>query len=354
MSVVTATIKPPQLRVTEFQGETFETNNTEQLGNVFIPDWNNKPEDVKPLVSLNGIPFLTHQNTSMIIALPGIGKSSMCESIGASFINPEADALGFSVDPDCEGIIIIDNERTNIDVWNSFYRMSRRAQVPRDTKVENVLIAGLRAIPRLDERLKTIEYFLQNHPCSLLLIDGLGDLVTDPNDQPQAIDCRIWLRETTSNYHVSILTTIHPNPGSNKPRGHIGSEGHREAECVLLAKNAQGDVRLITSDFEHGKNRNNAPITAAYRWSDDHKMFISADVDSISLTKPKEGIKKIKNELLIKKVLPSLAAKTHTELIEAIMDENDVSESTAKRSIKEAIEFGFIKNYEDGLYRAIV
>src|SRR5205807_8960626 len=114
----------------------------------------------------------------------------------------------------------------------SFYRMCRRAGKNPGDPTNNVLIAGLRAIPRLDERLTTIGRLLKDNPCSLLLIDGLGDLVTDSNDLLQAIECRIWLREITVKYSTSILTTIHPNPNTNKPRGHIGSEGHRESECV--------------------------------------------------------------------------------------------------------------------------
>src|SRR5687767_9411516 len=80
------------------------------LQNVFIPTWTNKPVPIPDVLSLAGTPILGHQNSSAIIALPGHGKSSIIEAVSASYLNPHADSLGFSVDQSCEGIIIIDNE----------------------------------------------------------------------------------------------------------------------------------------------------------------------------------------------------------------------------------------------------
>lgn len=347
----------PSLCLESFEVHPDAVNGTEaKVGisqNVFIPAWDNKPEDVKPVLSLCGVPILTHQNTGMIIALPGVGKSSICESIGASYLNKEADCLGFSVPEDCRGIIYIDNERTNIDVWNSFNRMMRRAGIPYGQKVENIVIAGLRSVPRLQQRLDTIIHLLETNPCSLLLIDGLGDLVTDSNDLLQAIECRIWLREVTVKYDLSILTTIHPNPGGTKPRGHAGAEGHRESESVLQVKKVDGDVRIITTDFEHGKNRNNDKITAAFRWSDEQKMFVSVDPDSISV-KPKNSSKRTLAELLASKLLAPPKALSYTDFLNDVMQHQEASESTGKRLIKDMVDFEFIKKHDDGYYRAII
>ena len=248
------------------------------LENVFIPNWNNKPEELPPALSLNGVSILTNGNVTAVVAAPGAGKSSLSEAAAAWHLNFTADTLGFEGDENFEGVIYCDFERTNTDVWNSFNRMARRAGIPFGTEPEKVILVGMRSIPRLAERMQAIEYFLENNPCSLLLLDGAGDLVTDTNDLLQAIDCRIWLRELTVKYKVSIFTTVHPNPGSDKPRGHIGSEVCREAECVFLAKKIDGDIHILTTNFEHGKNRNGSDLTTAYQWSDQEMMFISASV----------------------------------------------------------------------------
>lgn len=324
--------------------------------NVFIPTWTNKPEEAEAILTYNGSPILTNQNTSGIIAAPGMGKSSLAEAVGASYINPEADALGFAVNQNCPGVLIIDNERTTHDVWNSFYRMCKRASISYGAPIgKNVTLAGLRAVPRLKDRLAMIEFLLSQKAYGLLILDGAGDLVTDSNDLLQAIECRIWLREQTSKHNLSILTTIHPNPNTNKPRGHIGSEVHRECECVLLAKVVEGDVRVLTSDFEFGKNRNHSHVSGAYRWCDEAKMFVTADVDSVAEVREKAKSDRRRNEAerLFLKIIPPPKSLNYTDLVTAIVEGEECSEPTAKRRVKEMVDFGFIKKYDDGLYRAI-
>jgi hypothetical protein len=262
----------------EIQNEAHEIALNPVNEKVFIPNWNNRPEDLPAVLMLDGTSILTHQNIAAVIADPGMGKSSLCEAICAVHLNHNIDALGFRGDADYKGIVYADFERTNLDVWNSFNRMARRAQIPQGCEINNIVIAGMRSVPRLAERMAAIEALLNTNPCSLLLLDGAGDLVTDTNDINQAVECRIWLRELTVKFNLSIFTTIHPNPGTDKPRGHIGSEVVREAECVILAKRTDYDVNLLTTDFAHGKNRNNRKFTTAYCWNDSEKMFTTADV----------------------------------------------------------------------------
>lgn len=321
---------------------------------VFSPTWYNKPKDQPSVLSLNGVPILSHQNLAAIIAPPGLGKSSISEAIASNLLNPDADCLGFNINKECRGIIYIDNERTNIDVWNSFERMCKRAGIRYGEHVNNVVLAGLRSIPRLAERLREIENLLINNPCSLLLLDGAGDLVTDTNDLPQAIECRIFLREMTVKYNLSILTTLHPNPGGFKPRGHIGSEICREAECVMVAKNYEADYRIITSDFEHGKNRNNTKVNAGYKWSEEDHMFVSVNLDGVLNSKQntRDAIHKLDTEKLVKTVLGASTSLSHTKLITAIMKTTNKGHSTAKRMLKNMGGWELVIKGEDGNYRS--
>lgn len=318
---------------------------------IFIPDWNNKPKDRDPVISLNGTPILTHQNISAIIANPGGGKSSICEAIAANVLNPEADCLGIAVSEECRGVLYVDFERTELDVWNSFYRMCKRSKHHEGDPISKVTIAGLRSVPRLAERLQTLDYLLQSNECSLLILDGAGDMVTDTNDLQQAIECRIFLRDLTVKYDLSILTTLHPNPGSFKPRGHIGSEIHRECECVLLAKPYENETRMMTSDFEHGKNRNNAPITAGFKWSDEQMMFIACEID-LEAKGSRADMKRLnKAKEIISAILQPPTSLSYTDTINAIMQATNKSKSTAKRLLEDMEGWSLCKKGEDGYYR---
>ena len=324
----------------------------EIMEKIFIPNWDNRPPKLPPVLTLGGGSILTHQNITAIIAKQGMGKSSNCESILASYLNPDADCLGYKVNEDCGGVIYIDFERTTGDVWDSFNRMCRRAEISIGTPTTGVQIAGMRAIPRLAERLEAIEYLLQNNPCSLLLLDGAGDMVTDTNDLEQAIECRIFLRELTVKYNLSILTTLHPNPNSDKPRGHIGSEIIRESEGVLIIKKGEGDCRLITSDFEHGKNRNGANVQSAYKWSDQQQMFISIDVEAVAAEAQaaKDEKRVIAMHDLATDILTPLTSMTDGEIITAIINMTGKKEPTARRYKKDMVDFKIIYKRPDSRY----
>ncbi|HEY8658805.1 MAG TPA: hypothetical protein VIL78_07195 [Hanamia sp.] len=339
----------------ENEPDTLEQNNAiNKL--VYIPDWNNKPETKPAILSLKGEPILSHQNTTAIIAAPGFGKSSICEAASASYLNHNADCLGLEVHKDCNGIIHIDFERTNIDVWNSRSRMCDRAGIRYGQDTPRVVFAGMRSIPRLKERLEEIEHLLLNNPCGLLVLDGAGDMVTDTNDLPQAIECRIFLRELTVKYNLSILTTLHPNPNSFKPRGHIGSEIMREAESVLVVKKIESDCKILTTDFEFGKNRNGAHANSAYKWSTENHMFLSIDIDELKHDKQeaKDSQKMEWTKDLAGKVLPTPNSLKNSELLSNIMIQISKTESTAKRVLKDMVGWGFVEKRSDGFYRLIV
>jgi len=261
---------------------------------VFIPTKHNRPPELKPILTINDVPILTHQNISAIIAAPGSGKSSLCEAICSAAINPHCDSLGIKVSTEVQSVLFVDTERVNMDVWNSYDRMHKRAGV---SDSERAHIVGTRSIPRLDERQKVITDLIEHYKPQLIILDGAGDMITDTNSLDQAIECRIWLRELTTKYNLSILTTLHPNKGKKDPRGHIGSELLREAHAILLIE-TKGETKTLTTDFEHGKNRNGAKVSTSFAWSEAHRMFMSCD-EPENPTKKSEPHLELSNEDII-------------------------------------------------------
>ena len=198
-----------------------ETIENEIDTELFIPNWNNKPKEQPPLINLNKESILSFQNISCIIASPGAGKSSVMESIISAVINKESDNLGLQTS--ALSVLCIDFERTQTDVWNSFYRTMRRAKVKEGTNFENVNIVSFRNIATAEKRKEKIESLLSKKHYEIILLDGIGDLVNDTNSLAEAIECKNWARSITSIFNTSIFTTLHPNKNSNTPRGHIGS-----------------------------------------------------------------------------------------------------------------------------------
>jgi len=103
---------------------------------------------------------------------------------------------------------------------------------------------GLRAIA-YKTRLEFIEYYLSqkiNTP-SLVIIDGIADLVSDVNSLEESNAVVQKLMEWSAKYNCHIINVIHQNYGSAKMTGHLGSflekkcETHIELEANTVNKN---------------------------------------------------------------------------------------------------------------------
>lgn len=102
---------------------------------------------------------------------------------------------------------------------------------------------GLRAIG-YKTRLEFIEYYLEkkiNSP-SLVIIDGIADLVSDVNSLEESNAVVQKLMEWSSKFNCHIINVIHQNYGSAKMTGHLGSflekkcETHIELEANTVNK----------------------------------------------------------------------------------------------------------------------
>lgn len=274
---------------------------------IFIPTWDNEPPLPKPIIDIQSIPVLTYQNISVLIAQPGFGKSSICEAILSKVISRDAPSFGINVDS--KKALYIDCERTDIDVHTSWKRMMNRANT-RETGA--VIFMGMRMIAKFSERKKVIERVLNENPeIDLLIVDGAGDLVLDTNSLMEAVELKAWLRSLTSLHALSILTTLHPNPGDNKPRGHLGSEMLREAQSILIIEK-QGEIRKLTTEFKHGKNRNGTDAETFFKWGDNESMMIQATRDDF--------ISQGKEDYQGRKKMPPIAYFEQPEAISKAID----------------------------------
>ena len=102
---------------------------------------------------------------------------------------------------------------------------------------------GLRAIG-YKTRLQFIEYYLQtkiNTP-SLVIIDGIADLVSDVNSLEESNAVVQKLTEWSAKFNCHIINVIHHNYGTTKMTGHLGSflekkcETHIELEANTVNK----------------------------------------------------------------------------------------------------------------------
>jgi hypothetical protein len=293
---------------------------------IFRPSWDNKPEHVEPCLLLGGERILSPGNLSVLIAQPGAGKSAVCEAILSGSIKPDCDSLGLSVRQGARAVYF-DTERSIQDHWHSWQRMARRAGLEPGAGVP-VTFELLSLFSSIGERREYIETFLQSGAADLVIIDGLGDLVESVNDEEICNACINLLLSHAKRFNIGLLATIHhnPQPGNEKARGHLGSEAMRRAESVLIIKrDTENGVRTITTDFQHGKNRNASDrLESCFTWNEEAQMFLSC-------ARPeKKPAARERQAELIEALRAGKTVYTFTDLIEAIMKHTKKSEDAAK------------------------
>lgn len=307
--------------------------------NIYIPTIDNRPPDLPPFVTLNDERILSAGNMSVFTALPGNGKSALCEAIAAAAITDNADTFGFSV-PVGTRVLYIDGERSPQDHWNSADRTRRRAGLNSDSWLPEYVRFALYAMePKVQNRIDKLYAMIEEHRAELVLIDGLGDFMRDVNDPAEAADLIYSLTATAKKNNLGVIGTIHPNPSGdmNKARGHLGSEAMRRAESVLLLKKNSDGSRTLHTNYALGKNRN-APDTIAtsFTWSDEHRMFVSCENPDPGAERKADKAQKLAEALVSVPVASN-------DLMRAIMEKEGCSEPTAKRRIKNMRDAGLIE-----------
>ena len=93
---------------------------------------------------------------------------------------------------------------------------------------------GLRSIS-YKQRLEFIEHYLSkkiNTP-SLVIIDGIADLVSDVNNIEESNATVQKLMQWSAVYKCHIICVIHHNYGTAKMTGHLGSFLEKKTECQI-------------------------------------------------------------------------------------------------------------------------
>jgi len=304
---------------------------------IFYPDWTNQPPAQKAIITLQGNRILTIGNLLSIVSQPGVGKTSSFASLIASHLNPDCDSLGFKVElpVNRNKILYIDTEQTRTDTWEMWEQTYTRAGIKKPTIDKKLIFVNFKAIS-VGERKKAVEEILnKNSDIGLVMFDGAGDFVRDINSIIEATDFIDWIN--TFNPNISLATSLHTNPKTDKPRGHIGSELYRRSGAQLLIKKLDDNAtREITTNFEHGKVRkDNDSVSAYFKWSEEEKMFVSA-----SFEKPPDAKKQnMKHIELVKKIYAfnKKEIMSHTELKTAIMNMRKNDENTAKGFIRQSL-----------------
>lgn len=312
----------------------------------------NRPEQPEPRFYIGGAGCITPGNLAAVSAAAKAGKSAFIDAMIAAPMAPEpqgCDCLGVSArNPGGLAVVHLDTEQCLADHWNLIDRALRRARIDAPPSwLRSYCVTGF-TIPEARESVAVaMEQAAQE--CGgifAVIVDGIADLCADLNDSGEANGLVCELHGLAIEYACPIIGVIHTNPGTEKTRGHLGSQLERKAEANLKLEKEDG-ITTVWSD----KNRR-APILKSkgprFAWNDQAGMHLSvASVEAGQDAAKKEKLRVLARDVFETSGRPSICWNDALSVIEKI---EKVGRSGARKKLDAMRGVGAIAKDIGGQY----
>lgn len=208
-------------------------------------------------MTIGGIPIASCGNLTGLQGKSKTGKTAVVSGAIGAALRGEFVAQGDTICIEWIGtakgaVIHLDTEQSPSDWYSLVQRGISRSGIAFDS--DRLISLPLTMFSR-SERLEILRQTLVHERdrvgvIDLVVIDGLADLCTSPNDEREALELISVLMALSHEFNTPILCVVHENPSSEahspKTRGHLGSELNRKAFANLrIDKNSETNVSTL-------------------------------------------------------------------------------------------------------------
>jgi archaellum biogenesis ATPase FlaH len=227
------------------------TNETEILEKLdsrrYNPDYIPQP-DVK-LFTIKEKLVGSAGNWITLTGLPKTGKSFFLSAITASAFTP-LDIFGMKLNlpVNRKKICYLDTESSEYDMYRQMERIRKFIRIDRlPSKLDAFNV-------REDNNIVILSYitaYLDINPdCSVLIADGILDLIINYNDETESRRLIQFFKMITKKYNILVITVLHLGKKDNHTLGTLGSASDRYAQSTLvIEKNKENQTFTIQSRF---------------------------------------------------------------------------------------------------------
>jgi len=305
------------------------------------------PPPAEPVYTIKEVVVSTPGNLTVINAAVKTGKSAVIGAFLASAMKEDkrADTLGVeSSNPKGLALIHLDTEQSIEDHWAGVERALKRAgRSDAPSWLGSFSLAGLSAATNQ----ATLKYIVGKSAerfggIHSILIDGVADLVTDVNNTAECDPFVASLHGLAIQYRCPIVNVIHFNPGTEKTRGHLGSQLERKAESNLtLVK--KGDM---TEVFSLKQRRRPIPRGSGprFKYSQAAGMHVTDWEGEFTFTQLAAMTAEVEA------AFEGKDGMRHKDLVFTVMTVTSKSDRTAERKIEDYRHAGLVEE-TDGIYR---
>lgn len=227
-----------------------------------------------PVITISGCTFGRTGDFCIVSGQRKAGKTTILQFMVATaivaFVTDELtrpDTLSI-VSNFCQGkdVVIVDTEGSSEDTKDFLQGVLRIAGLT--SAPPNLHIYNWREYSQKECR-ANMDVLFEIHPDPhLIIIDGIADLVSKPNDEQESNEAVRWIMRSASKLNTCFVLVIHENPKVNgqesKLRGHLGSELERKTSAAItIEKDKSNGDHFIRSRFLR-KSADFEPIT--FKW----------------------------------------------------------------------------------------
>lgn len=272
------------------------------------------PKEDDTLLFLQNIPIGSRENIITITGRSKSRKTIAASAIATSFFI-EDHHLGFSSQLAKDAKILhIDTEQGYKHYFHSVERIFRDAHIPHDPRFTSIHTRDA-DIPM---RLELIDYLVESLRPSVLIIDGLTDLVYDINDQAEATKIGEKFLQISSKYQLLVIGVIHTTKTTGFMTGAIGTIFEKKSETVIKVELMENEPMISNISCQFSRNK---PFETFSIEADDHNNYTLVDESKI-----------IKNG---QKDFNFYSREQHIDFLDNIFGENmSLSEEKVQKAIK--------------------
>lgn len=308
-----------------------------------------------PIVTINNEIICTECNMTTISGSSKSGKSAFTGIIlaGAISTTGRIDGLQYlEVKPNTEGkaVIHFDTEQARHKHQSNLRSVLKRSYI--DKCPDYFLSYNIRALDIATYRDTTMKIcetanntFKGVH---LIVIDGIADFISDVNETIQANDIVKFFEDLAIKFSCPLITIVHTNPGSDKERGHLGSQCQRKSESVLSIKN-ENDMSFMEPKLLRMAGKGDIPLLQ-FGYSKDKGYHVDMGVKS-SGDEAKGEKRKLELQTLANKVFGGQISLKYNDAWNNIGERKGCGTSTSKKALADMVELNIVYQDSLGYYR---
>ena len=303
-----------------------------------------------PLITRDDNPVIRKGTINVLQGKFGVHKSRFAELFCSLLIkNSECktDFMGFErFEPAKFTVCYIDTERNIKEELPAAVQSIRsKAGFPKTFDVEKLIATSMKKIPR-KERLSALKAYLahvrsRTSDHLFILLDVVTDCVASFNKDGESMELFDFLGNLADELDVTFLLIIHENFGTEKARGHTGSEAVNKASTVMQigfekdSRNCETDlVKVKFLKLRSAKK----PEPIYMKYSEEAKGLVSASQDDMQ-----EMIYTTNEKVHWTQLIDLLESwldvpRSQKEIVPKMVEQFKCSPNTAKKRLKEISE----------------